>query len=302
MKTMRPPSGNAGAAARVAAIQLCGVERRIVDQLVLGDHRRIVDEDVQPAEVFHDGVDQRPARTGCLGINGAVAGKDESEPVRQALVDSRALGNTQRRERVERAQAEGDLPTSARPDALAAHAMALRHGMAIQARAGFARAVLDAVVEQALSTWPAAGAAPRPPHRAPGFAARADKPMKIFSMVVLAALALIAFAKEWAALTGSFAAIGLAVVLFNAASLGLGYYVPRIAGLDQPNAVAIGYEIGIHNSTLAIFVAVSVLGDFQLMVPAAIYSVSMYVLATAFGLLVLRRQGRASTAAAAPSP
>jgi len=136
---------------------------------------------------------------------------------------------------------------------------------------------------------------------APGFAARADKPMKIFSMAVLAALALIAFAKEWDALTGSFATIGLAVVLFNAASLGLGYYIPRIAGLDKPNAVAIGYEIGIHNSTLAIFVAVSVLGDFQLMVPAAIYSISMYVLATAFGVLVLRRRGAGVTVVAASS-
>jgi len=136
---------------------------------------------------------------------------------------------------------------------------------------------------------------------APGFAARTDKPMKIFSMAVLAALALIAFAKEWDALTGSFATIGLAVVLFNAASLGLGYYVPRIAGLDKPNAVAIGYEIGIHNSTLAIFVAVSVLGDFQLMVPAAIYSISMYVLATAFGVLALRRHGAGVKVAAASS-
>ena len=89
------------------------------------------------------------------------------------------------------------------------------------------------------------------------------------------------------------------MVLFNAASLGLGYYVPRIAGLDQPNAVAIGYEIGIHNSTLAIYVAISVLGDFRLMVPAAIYSISMYVLATAFGLLVLRRGRGATTVVAA---
>ena len=126
--------------------------------------------------------------------------------------------------------------------------------------------------------------------RAPGFAARSEKPMKIFSMVVLAALALIAMAKEWSALTASFASIGLAVIAFNALSLGLGYYVPRSMGLDKPNAIAIGYEIGIHNSTLAIFVAVSVLGDFQLMVPAAIYSVSMYVLATAFGFLVLGRR------------
>lgn len=126
--------------------------------------------------------------------------------------------------------------------------------------------------------------------RAPGFAARMDKPMKRFSMIVLALLAVIAFAKEWNALTASFATIGVAVIAFNALSLGLGYYVPRMLGLDKANAIAIGYEIGIHNSTLAIFVAVSVLGDFQLMVPAAIYSISMYVLATAFGLLVLGKR------------
>ncbi len=132
-------------------------------------------------------------------------------------------------------------------------------------------------------------------HLAPGFAARMDQPMKRFSMVVLAVLALVAIAKEWTALTTSFASIGLAVVLFNAISLGLGYYVPRLMGLDKPNAIAIGYEIGIHNSTLAIFVALTVLGDFQLMLPAAVYSVSMYVLATAFGFVVLgRKTGEAS--------
>jgi BASS family bile acid:Na+ symporter len=132
-------------------------------------------------------------------------------------------------------------------------------------------------------------------NRAPGFAARMDTPMKRFSMVVLAVLALVAIAKEWTALTTSFASIGLAVVLFNAISLGLGYYVPRMMGLERPDAIAIGYEIGIHNSTLAIFVALTVLGDFQLMLPAAVYSVSMYVLATLFGFFVLGRQkGRAA--------
>ncbi|HEY1042722.1 MAG TPA: bile acid:sodium symporter family protein [Telluria sp.] len=135
--------------------------------------------------------------------------------------------------------------------------------------------------------------------RAPAFAARMDKPMKRFSMVALAALALIAIAKEWTALTESFASVGLAVIAFNAVSLGLGYYVPRMMGLEQADAIAIGFEIGIHNSTLAIFVALSVLGDFQMMLPAALYSVSMYVFATAFGLVALRRRtGTAATPAA----
>ncbi|MCD2518102.1 bile acid:sodium symporter family protein [Massilia sp. G4R7] len=134
--------------------------------------------------------------------------------------------------------------------------------------------------------------------RAPSFAARMDTPMKRFSMAVLGALAVVAIAKEWDAITASFASIGLAVILFNVASLGLGYYVPRLLGMVRANAIAIGYEIGIHNSTLAIFVALSVLDDFQLMLPAAIYSVTMYVFATAFGFVVLGRK----PATAAPAP
>ena len=134
--------------------------------------------------------------------------------------------------------------------------------------------------------------------RAPAFSARMEKPMKIFSATVLAAFALIAIAKEWAALVESFAGLGPAVLLFNAISLVLGYYLSRAAGLDQSTATAISFEIGIHNSTLAIFIALSVLGNFQLALPAAIYSVSMYLMATLFGALVLRRQAAAARAEA----
>jgi len=132
--------------------------------------------------------------------------------------------------------------------------------------------------------------------RAPALSARMEKPMKIFSAVVLAAFALIAIAKEWTVLVESFAGIGPAVLLFNAVSLASGYYLARAAGLDKTMATAISFEIGIHNSTLAIFIALSVLGNFQLALPAAIYSVSMYLLATLFGMLVLRRPGRAAAA------
>lgn len=96
-----------------------------------------------------------PDHTGCLGINGAVAGSTESEPVRQALIDFRAAGEMQLRERFQRAKAEGDLPETTRPDALAAFVMAVLHGMAVQAKAGFSRDTLEAVAEQALSTFPA---------------------------------------------------------------------------------------------------------------------------------------------------
>lgn len=135
--------------------------------------------------------------------------------------------------------------------------------------------------------------------RAPAFSARMERPMKIFSAVVLAAFALIAIAKEWTALVESFAGIGPAVLLFNAISLASGYYLSRAAGLDKSMATAISFEIGIHNSTLAIFIALSVLGNFQLALPAAIYSVSMYILATLFGGLVLRRGAQPAAAVSA---
>ncbi len=126
--------------------------------------------------------------------------------------------------------------------------------------------------------------------KAPGFSERMGSPMKLFSALVLAAFALLAIVKEWSALTASFASLGPLVLAFNLISLLVGYYLSRAAGLSKSMAPAISFEIGIHNSTLAIYVALSVLGNLQLALPAALYSVSMYLTATLFGLLVLRRK------------
>lgn len=93
--------------------------------------------------------------TGCLGVSGALAGSDASEPVRQALVAFRAEGEARLRERFERAREERDLPASAKPEVLAAFLMAILHGMAVQARAGFSSDVLRTVADQALLSWPA---------------------------------------------------------------------------------------------------------------------------------------------------
>ncbi|MFE5321895.1 TetR/AcrR family transcriptional regulator [Paenibacillus sp. NPDC056579] len=95
-----------------------------------------------------------PDHRGCLGINGAVACSDDAESIRLALIDARAEGEALLRDRFERAKQEGDLPETANCAALAAFVMAVTHGMAVQAKAGFSRDMLEAVAEQALSTWP----------------------------------------------------------------------------------------------------------------------------------------------------
>lgn len=95
-----------------------------------------------------------PDHTGCLGIQGVLAGSDDAEPVRRTLIDARAKAEATLRDRFERAKQEGDLPQTANATALAAFVSAVSHGMAVQAKAGYPREILELVVEQALSTWP----------------------------------------------------------------------------------------------------------------------------------------------------
>lgn len=98
-----------------------------------------------------------PDNPGCLGVHGALAGSDDAESIRRALIEARANGEASLRERLERAKQEGDLPETINCAVLAAYVCAVLHGMAVQAKAGFSREMLEAVAEQALSTWPASG-------------------------------------------------------------------------------------------------------------------------------------------------
>ncbi len=120
------------------------------------------------------------------------------------------------------------------------------------------------------------------------FALRMQKPVKVFSAAVLGIVTLLAIGKEWSSLVVSFGQLGPAVLTFNLVSLLSGYYVSRATGLAKPLATAVSFEIGIHNVTLALFVALSILQSYQAALPAAVYSVVMYVTAPLFGLVVLR--------------
>jgi AcrR family transcriptional regulator len=98
-----------------------------------------------------------PGHTGCLGINGVLAGSDDAEPVRQALIEYRAEGQRQFEERFDRARVENDLPKSANAAFLSAFVMTVAQGIAVQAKADADRKLLHAVAEQALCSWPGGG-------------------------------------------------------------------------------------------------------------------------------------------------
>jgi BASS family bile acid:Na+ symporter len=128
---------------------------------------------------------------------------------------------------------------------------------------------------------------------APRVSERLAGPAKVFSVAVLVLVIGAALAAEWNRLPEYFAAVGLACLVFNLASMGAGYVVPLAMRLDRRKAIAIAMEIGIHNGTLAIFVALNVLGNAAMSVPAAIYSIIMFVTAALFGWWINRRPAAA---------
>lgn len=126
-------------------------------------------------------------------------------------------------------------------------------------------------------------------HWRPRFADAAERPVRILSAVVLVAVIVGAVLGERERIGTYLADIGIAAALFCVASLTIGYLVPRLVRVDHARSVASAFEVGVHNSTLAIAVAVSVLGSSALAVPAAVYGVIMFPLAALAGVVLSRR-------------
>lgn len=128
----------------------------------------------------------------------------------------------------------------------------------------------------------------------PNFAARMDKPVKVISALFLLLIIVLAIVKDWATVLEYAPQVGLAALVFNLISLAVGYWVPRLLKLSLRQSIAIGMEIGIHNGTLAIALALSpaLLNNPTMAIPAALYGFIMFFTAAIFGWLVNRVHGR----------
>lgn len=137
--------------------------------------------------------------------------------------------------------------------------------------------------------------------RSADFAARADRPVRIFSIVVLVIVSVGALLGERENLADYMQQVGLVTGIFCLASLTLGYAGARLLRLDKRQAIATSMEVGIHNTTVALTIALSVLDSTEVAIPSAVYSVLMYVLATAFGYLITRRHSDAEKSLGQPA-
>ncbi|MFM7327331.1 MAG: bile acid:sodium symporter family protein [Bacteroidota bacterium] len=127
--------------------------------------------------------------------------------------------------------------------------------------------------------------------RATAFARKMDKPVKILSALFLVLVIAGAVLKEKEQIGSYFQQVGSAALVFNILSMAIGYFIPRLISVEKKQAIAIGMEIGIHNGTLAIYIALNALGNSTMGIPPAIYSLIMFFTAGAFGYLVNIRKG-----------
>lgn len=93
----------------------------------------------------------------------------------------------------------------------------------------------------------------------------------------------------------NFADVAAAALTLNVLAMAVSFTIARLARLDDRQSTAIAMELGVHNATLAIAVAATV--STVLTIPAAVYSVFMFVTAGLFARVMHRR----NAAAAAPA-
>jgi len=122
--------------------------------------------------------------------------------------------------------------------------------------------------------------------KATDFARRMDKPVKVLSALFLVFIIVGAILKEKAHIGEFFQQVGGAALVFNVLSMATGYVIPRLFSIEKKQAIAIGMEIGIHNGTLAIYIALNALENGTMGIPPAIYSLIMFFTAALFGYLV----------------
>ena len=130
----------------------------------------------------------------------------------------------------------------------------------------------------------------------PVFADRMDKPVRIASIIILVIVIAGAVVSNLKPLMENIGALAGVTIVFCLLSLTIGFLIPRLFRVNRTQSIASSFEIGIHNATLAIVIAQSVLGNFEMSLPGAVYGVLMFFLAAGFGLVISRVVAREPSA------
>lgn len=119
--------------------------------------------------------------------------------------------------------------------------------------------------------------------RRPALASRIERYVGIVGLVVLVLLIVGIVLGERDRIVDLVVTVGPAVIVLNLALIVLGGLLAWVSRLRRAEQIAIAVEFGIKNTTLTLLIAFTVIGDEEVGLAAAVYSIVMYV--TAFALV-----------------
>ena len=108
------------------------------------------------------------------------------------------------------------------------------------------------------------------------FAQRMSKPVRTASGIVLALIIIGIVLKEKANFVSFFQQAGIVALVLNVSTMVVGYYSAKLFKIVDKRAVSISIESGIQNGTLAMSIAIVLLGSTAFAIAPAVYSLIMF--------------------------
>ena len=118
---------------------------------------------------------------------------------------------------------------------------------------------------------------------APKVADRSQVYVSRFGVIFLTFLVLFLCYVQRDIIVDAFIATGPVSVLLNVSTMALGYYSSKWFGLNLAQRTSVTLEVGLQNSTLSIFMALTLLSNYDMSMMPAIYTLVMFLSA---GILV----------------
>lgn len=108
------------------------------------------------------------------------------------------------------------------------------------------------------------------------FADRVIGTVNIISTVFFVLVVIAAVAQDKENIVSSLLLIGLPLFVLNVTMLFLGFLIPRMLKIELRQSLTISIETGIQNGTLAIAIALGILGNSSMALPGALYGLMMF--------------------------
>ncbi len=126
------------------------------------------------------------------------------------------------------------------------------------------------------------------------FALRMANPVRKASGIVIALVIIGIVIKERENMVSYFQQAGIVALILNVATMLVGYYSAKLFRIKDKRAISISIESGIQNGTLAMSIAIVLLGSTELAITPAIYSLLMFFTGGAAVYFGVRRDKKTS--------